>query len=40
MRSRSQSRIVWLVVAAVIVGALYFSSDAVLTWLRVTIHGR
>jgi hypothetical protein len=40
MRSRSSNRVVWLVVVVVIVGVLYFSSDAVLTWLRVTIHGR
>ena len=40
MRSRSSNRIVWLVVVAVIVAGLYYSSTAVLTWLRVTIHGR
>lgn len=40
MRSRSSNRVVCLVVVAVIVGALYYSSSAVLTWLRVTIHGR
>jgi hypothetical protein len=40
MRSRSSSRVVWLVVVAVIVAALVFSSSAVMDWLRVTIHGR
>ena len=40
MRSRSSTRVVWLVVVAVIVAVLYYSSGAVLSWLRVTIHGR
>jgi hypothetical protein len=31
---------VWLVVVAVIVAALFYSSSAVMSWLRVTIHGR
>jgi hypothetical protein len=32
--------VVWLIVVAVIVAAMYWSGSAVMDWLRVTIHGR
>ena len=40
MARRGRGRIVWLVVAVCAVVAFVWFSDQVMTWLRVTIHGR
>jgi hypothetical protein len=37
---RSRSRLVWLAVVIVSIAAFLWFSDQVMTWLRVTIHGR
>lgn len=40
MHPRTRSRAIWSVVTILAVGALFYFSSAVMTWLRVTIHGR
>ena len=39
-RSRSNNRVVWLLVIAMVVGMMYWSGSTLMTWLRVTLHGR
>jgi hypothetical protein len=40
MHHRTKSRLVWIAVAVVAAMAFVYFSDAAMTWLRVTLHGR
>jgi hypothetical protein len=40
MARRGSGRMVWAVVAVCVVVAFVWYSEQVMTWLRVTIHGR
>jgi hypothetical protein len=38
--NRTRSRVIWVVVTLVAIGAFFYFSSAAMTWLRVTLHGR
>jgi hypothetical protein len=40
MSRRTRSRLVWIAAALVAVVAFFYFSEAAMSWLRVTLHGR